>query len=41
VVTNHHWIQVKDPFRLYEAIDQAEAEAAHDTAAHKSAHSGA
>ena len=29
VVTNDHWIQVKDPDHLYEAIDQAEAEVSH------------
>lgn len=36
VVTNDHWIQVKDPFSLDEAIDQAEAEATPGGAAHKS-----
>ena len=30
VVTPHHWIQVKDPMQLYSAIDQANAEAAHE-----------
>ncbi len=40
VVTSDHWIQVKDPNQLYEAIDQAEAEAAHSVPVHKSSHSG-
>jgi protein-disulfide isomerase len=41
VVTPHHWIQVKDTMQLYTAIDQANAEVAHEapavhhTAAHK------
>jgi len=30
VVTAHHWIQVKDVMQLYSAIDQAQAEAAHE-----------
>jgi protein-disulfide isomerase len=40
VVTNHHWIQVKDVMQLYTAIDQAQAEAAHEGGApalHKTA----
>jgi protein-disulfide isomerase len=32
VVTQHHWIQVKDPMQLYNAIDQANAMAAHEGA---------
>lgn len=35
VVTNDHWIQVNDLFRLNEAIDEAEAEATKDGVAHK------
>jgi protein-disulfide isomerase len=30
VATQHHWIQVKDVMQLYNAIDQAEAMAAHE-----------
>jgi protein-disulfide isomerase len=41
VVTNDHWIQVKDPDHLYEAIDQAEAEVSHTTVPRKSSHPGA
>jgi len=41
VVTNNHWIQVKDPDQLDEAIDEAEAEVAHRSAARKSSHPGA
>lgn len=33
VATPHHWIQVKDVMQLYAAIDQANAMAAHETAA--------
>ena len=33
VVTSDHWIEVKDPNQLYEAIDQAEAEATRATPA--------
>ena len=36
VVTNDHWIQVKDAFRLDEAIEQAEAEATRGGPSHKS-----
>jgi protein-disulfide isomerase len=38
VVTNNHWIQVRDPDHLDEAIDQAEAEVEHAPAVKKSAH---
>lgn len=41
VATPHHWIQVKDVDQLYNAIDQAEAETAHEGPAavhHTSAH---
>jgi protein-disulfide isomerase len=31
VATPHHWIQVKDVSQLYAAIDQANADAAHET----------
>ena len=41
VVTNDHWIQVKDPLHLDEAIDQAETEAAHQATAHKATRPGA
>jgi len=41
VVTNNHWIQVKDPDQLGEAIDQAEAQVAHAPVARKSSHPGA
>jgi len=34
VATNHRWIQVKDVMQLYNAIDQLQAEAAHETATH-------
>jgi len=37
VVTNDHWIEVKDLDSLYQAIDQAEAETAHSAAPHKRA----
>lgn len=33
VVTPHHWIQVKDVMELYAAIDEANAEAAHEAPA--------
>jgi protein-disulfide isomerase len=33
VVTPHHWIEVADEMHLYEAIDQAEAMTAHESAA--------
>lgn len=35
VVTNNHWIEVKDVSDLYQAIDQAEAETASNPTAHK------
>jgi protein-disulfide isomerase len=38
VVTAHHWIEVLDVMQLYAAIDQAEAIAAHDTAAPTAKH---
>lgn len=38
VVTNDHWIQVRDPNNLYAAIDQAKAEAAHTPAHRNSTH---
>jgi hypothetical protein len=38
VMTNNDWVQVKDPNQLYEAIDQAEAEAVHNAPAHKVSH---
>jgi protein-disulfide isomerase len=41
VVTNGHWIQVKNPNDLYEAIDQAEAEVAHTPVHRKNLHPGA
>ena len=41
VVTTDHWIQVKDPNQLYEAIDEAKAEAAHSAPPRKSSHPGA
>lgn len=34
VVTSDHWIQVKDPNQLYQAIDQAKAEAAKTSSVH-------
>ena len=41
VVTGDHWIEVRDPNHLYEAIDQAEAEATHIAPVHKTFHPGA
>ena len=41
VVTSDHWIQVKDPNQLYQAIDQAEAEAAHTSPVRKGPRNGA
>jgi protein-disulfide isomerase len=41
IVTNNHWIEVKDLDELYQAIDQAEAETAHSAAPRKKARTGA
>ena len=38
VATQHHWIQVKDVMQLYAAIDQANAEAAHEGGAPTAKH---
>lgn len=40
VVTSDHWIEVKDPNQLYQAIDQAEAEAPRNPAVGKSSRPG-
>ena len=41
VVTSDHWIQIKNPNDLYEAIDQAEAQVAHTSVRRKNMHPGA